>query len=62
MQFPHALVNETLAAMAHKLEDLQRLEEEQVPDPVALASIESARGLLERACEIMARLSASQMN
>ena len=57
MQQVHdTLVSETLAALSKNLDDLDRLQAEDVPDPVADALIRNARSLLNRASGLVLRL------
>lgn len=55
-QFHDTLVSETLAALSRHLDDLDRLQAEDVPDPVANAHIRNARSLLNRASGLVRRL------
>jgi hypothetical protein len=62
MEFPNRLATETLTAVARNLDALRHLEDEEIPDAVALATIDSARELLEKALLIVARLSGPAPN
>jgi hypothetical protein len=48
-QVQDRLVLEMLQALIRNLDDLDRLQSEEVPDPVAIAHIRNARSLLNRA-------------
>ncbi|MCL6683667.1 hypothetical protein [Sphingomonas alba] len=51
--FHHALVKETIEALRRNVEALRELEQEGVPDPEALASLEAARSILIKAQEVV---------
>ena len=55
-QYQDRLVVETLAALNRNLDELDRLQAEDVPDPVATAHIRNARSLLNRASGLVRRL------
>lgn len=55
-QYRDRLVLETLAALSRNLEDLDRLQAEEIPDPVIIAHIRNARSLLNRASGLVRRL------
>ena len=59
-RFHHGLALETLEALNRNLDDLRRLQEEDVPDPVTIARIENARSLLNRASGLVRKLAESQ--
>ena len=50
------VLDETLAVLNRKLDDLDRLQSEAVPDPVTAAHIRNARSLLNRASGLVRRL------
>jgi hypothetical protein len=59
-RFHDGLVLETLEALHRNLDALRRLQDEDVPDPVAIARIENARSLLNRASGLVRKLAESQ--
>lgn len=59
-RFPDTLVLETLAALNRNLDELHRLQAEDVPDPVTIARIQNARSLLNRASGLVRKLADRQ--
>lgn len=55
-ELPNSLILETIEALRQSVEALRALERECVPDPIAMASIDSARTMLSRAHELVLRL------
>ena len=58
--FHHGLALETLEALNRNLDELRRLQEKDVPDPITIARIENARSLLNRAGGLVRKLAQSQ--
>ena len=50
------VLDDTLALLSRKLDDLDRLQAEAVPDPVTTAHIRKARSLLNRASGLVRKL------
>ena len=59
-RFHHGLALETLEVLNRNLDELRRLQEEDVPDPITIARIENARSLLNRASGLVRKLAQSQ--